>query len=282
MSNLNHTTNDVFTAFMEAAEAIKRVPELEAEVSQLKTNLDAAYQWGHTVTEQRNTFEDNLIDALAKIKLLEVERDDYGFRNLELTEKLDKLYSMAGSILSEAKPKVEPGVSVPQGEHGQMTTIAPLEDPSAITVPTTASPIAPVTSTNPTPEATPVGEFDGSSHSPQDNTGSDPMNSTNGLVEPLNTEPTGQSDVGESSPSSSQHDETTTSPDVPTATSEGFVSVVEPTIDLSDIVPDDVDPKPYASKSWWNLWGVTYADYVAGGGTPFSEADARLYGVSLT
>lgn len=100
--------NDILSELAKGADALEAVPTLEARIRELEATLS------HTISDLEHK-ADALNQANAKISeqsltigSLEVERDRYGFRAMELEDTMGKLAALVSPAVSEPEPvKVE-------------------------------------------------------------------------------------------------------------------------------------------------------------------------------
>jgi len=134
MSNLS----DIMEVFSEAKLAMDRIPDLQRRVDDLTFDNDSLH---HTITDRELSilgYKREIDDLLSRLRSMEVERDSYGFRELEALEALHIERSnrtKAADLLDEAyrlmnpptpeQPKATPPVDIIAG-----STYSPVPTPT--------------------------------------------------------------------------------------------------------------------------------------------------------
>lgn len=151
MSNLD--VHSVLTSIKEAADAYERLPQLETQISDL--NLDLAKAQGHAMGLESNIigYKSQIEELNAKVRSLEVERDDASFRALEADDNAHNILTLvqnAASALDQVIEKLDPP--------------KPLLDPMPVVNevgPSAPDPTECATSSNPTPLQVAGGPYSG-------------------------------------------------------------------------------------------------------------------------
>lgn len=126
--------NDLIATINAGQAAIARVPELESTIRDLTAKLDAAQAHNQGLETNAIHYREQISNLNDKVRSLVVERDDASFRELETSDKLDRLEKavrgMATGLLGTAdeihppkKPEPAPVVSAsptlqPYSEQG--------------------------------------------------------------------------------------------------------------------------------------------------------------------
>lgn len=92
----SHNVHDVLDAITKAKEAYEVRPALHRRIDELEQALANERRKHDMLREEHEATEEARRQTEAKLRSVEAERDQYGFRNLELEEKLDKARSLLG------------------------------------------------------------------------------------------------------------------------------------------------------------------------------------------
>jgi len=146
---MDTTVHDVLGAISEAKAALDREPQLKAQVDELTHKLNDTYRHSQELELHIVEYKKVIEDLQSKVRSLEVERDDMGFRQLVAEDKLDSLRHLVQEFTAKAAehmPKPEPVNPIP--------TLSEMQE-----VATTAV----GSSSNPSPEPSPTVHSDPSS-----------------------------------------------------------------------------------------------------------------------
>ena len=139
--------NQTFDAMRAAMEAYDRLPEAEREIEKLKRELEHREHEINVKIEAYTSLSDRNHDLSTKLRSVEAERDQYGFRNLELDERLAKIAAILPALAGAVER--EPEVKQPVGEsHG--TDAAPSHPENVEPVNTGSYPLVHVEPAEPT------------------------------------------------------------------------------------------------------------------------------------
>src|SRR5258707_6209315 len=100
------------------AKAMEENPVLQDQIEVLNTKLDSAQAHNQQLELNILSYKQQIDDLQAKVRSLEVERDDASFRTMEVEDKLNSTLTDLSSILTIgeriytrlAPPKPEPAV----------------------------------------------------------------------------------------------------------------------------------------------------------------------------
>lgn len=149
--------SDLMRELQAGEEARVRVPQLEAYNTQLTADINKANQRNMGLEENIVGYKRTIEELSSKVRSLEVERDDAGFRELEAQDKLNTLLNtIRGSIedLAKAEYAVNPPKPVEPASPAVSDASVPMTEPSpsALNVPITEGERA----TDPTVQSAPV------------------------------------------------------------------------------------------------------------------------------
>lgn len=169
----SHNVHDVLDAITKAKEAYEVRPALHRRIDELEQALANERRKHDMLREEHEATEEARRQTEAKLRSVEAERDQYGFRNLELEEKLDKARSLlgieapaAGSMDAKPAEPVTPasptsptsGVSsASTGSAEQSLTLTDSGQSAAGPTSTTTGTPEPTVDTNPEPTADIIG-----------------------------------------------------------------------------------------------------------------------------
>lgn len=108
--------NDMVAALNAALASHAKVPMLEASVDDLAKKLDTAQYHNLRLEENILGYKNTIADLTSKVRSLEVERDDAGFRTLEAEDKLANLLKTVRNAvfdLDDGAKHVDPPKPVP-------------------------------------------------------------------------------------------------------------------------------------------------------------------------
>lgn len=133
---MSQSVQDVLNAISEASAALNREPEYKTRITELERSLNSSTNRSETLALDLASHKDQIDSLTAKVRSLEVERDDAGFRELEAQDKLDALRSVVESFTAKTeslKPKVVPITPVPTASVASVaeapTQQAPIAQP---------------------------------------------------------------------------------------------------------------------------------------------------------
>ena len=141
--------HDILDAINEARTALDERPQLKSYIQELETNLRQSQTHAQALEVNIQGYKSDISGLTDKIRSLEVERDDAGFRELEAQDKLDALRNVVLGVhttLEKTLPKAEPIVEAPV-----VNEVAPQAGTTSVTI-------------EPTPEPTPGSTLYGSSY----------------------------------------------------------------------------------------------------------------------
>lgn len=167
--------HDILDAINEARTALDERPQLQSQVEQLTKSLAKAEQHSCALELHIRNYKEEIANLNAKVRSLEVERDDAGFRELEAQDKLDALRNVVLGVhttLEKTLPKAEPIVEAPVVVAPQAGTTSVAAEPTS--EPTSGSTMygssyAPETpaQSNPTPMPEPNRPYSGKAYNEQ-------------------------------------------------------------------------------------------------------------------
>lgn len=94
--------HEVLSAISEASAALNREPELQRSIMELQRKLGNAETHNQELELHIHEYKGLINDLQSKLRSLEVERDDYAFRELEATDKLDSIRSFLRNTMETA------------------------------------------------------------------------------------------------------------------------------------------------------------------------------------
>lgn len=121
------TVNDIISELHAGEQAKAKVPELERALNAVSSERDSSQQHAQSLELKISNYRDQIDGLLSKVRALEVERDDAGFRELETADKLSTLLKAvrhATSDLDGSAMQVDP----PKAPEKQPE---PVKEPSA-------------------------------------------------------------------------------------------------------------------------------------------------------
>lgn len=136
-------TQDVYnilSAITEAKNALEREPQLQSRITELERSLNQSQSHAQELETRIIGYKSNIDHLNEKVRSLEVERDDMGFRQLEAEDKLDALRMVVKSFMANAESHMPKPVEVVQAE--------PVSEPIPVASTATGS------NSNPSPEPT--------------------------------------------------------------------------------------------------------------------------------
>lgn len=101
--------HDILSAITEASGALQREPQLQSRVVELERSLNTSQTHAQELELRIASYKDEIASLNGKVRSLEVERDDAGFRELEAIDKLDDLRNMVKAFQANVEvvmPKV--------------------------------------------------------------------------------------------------------------------------------------------------------------------------------
>jgi len=109
------SVHEILSAITEAKVALDREPQLTSRILELERSLNQSQQHAQAI-ELKLIDRNDTIDSLqSKVRSLEVERDDMGFRELEAEDKVERLLNAmryAEQNLGEAADGADPNGSL--------------------------------------------------------------------------------------------------------------------------------------------------------------------------
>lgn len=139
------SVHEILSAITEAKVALDREPQLTSRILELERSLNQSQQHAQAIELKLLERNDTIDQLSSKVRSLEVERDDMGFRELEAQDKLDALRNVVNTFTAKANSLVPQVVEVTQAEPisealpvapqagnstGQPTETEPLHDTS--------------------------------------------------------------------------------------------------------------------------------------------------------
>lgn len=234
---MSQSVQDVLSAITEASAALNREPQLQSRIAELERSLNQSQSHAQALEIHIVEYKGIIDNLQSKVRSLEVERDDMGFRQLEAEDKLDALRNVVASFTTKAAQHMPKPVEIVESKG----VVAPSLDEMK-----QAASAASESSSNPSPEPlpNPSPNFDHMEYrtdTVQDSQPPHPIEATGQSESPL--------------PSTANTGTETTAASVPSAAS----------IDASS-------PKPYKGKTHSQVFGdmdyhVNYAVWIDGGGT---------------
>lgn len=113
---MSQSVQEVLNAISEASQALNREPEYKASIASLERSLGAAQTHNQELELKAISYRTQIEQLNDRIRSLEVERDDFGFRELEANDKLDALRNVVKTFtakVDEVMPKAVPIVEGP-------------------------------------------------------------------------------------------------------------------------------------------------------------------------
>lgn len=134
---MSTSVHDILGAIGDAQRALSAEPQYRNEISELQKRLDEAMRHSQALELKISGYKDNVDTLQSKVRSLEVERDDTGFRLLESEDKLDKLLKAirtAESGISSAVNAADPPKPEPVAPQATMAQAlhTPLPAPSYV------------------------------------------------------------------------------------------------------------------------------------------------------
>lgn len=129
-----HAVNTFVSDLVIMAQATEKLPLVEAECERLKTEVEAYAQQVQRLELKLIARNDDIEGLNARIRSLEVERDDASFRELEAIDKVDAVKDMVtaiGSLAGELKDKLFPKPVELKIEPEPIKDAEPVELPKA-------------------------------------------------------------------------------------------------------------------------------------------------------
>ena len=108
-------TQDVYnilSAITEAKNALEREPQLQSRITELERSLNQSQSHAQELETRIIGYKSNIDHLNEKVRSLEVERDDMGFRELEASDKLDALRMVVKSFMANAESHMPKPVEV--------------------------------------------------------------------------------------------------------------------------------------------------------------------------
>lgn len=136
------SVTDIIAELSRTAELAAKVPDLERTTADLTHKVEQEQRHNQGLEENITSYKRQIEELTNKVRSLEVERDDYGFRQMQAEDTVEKLRKVLGNLTNEVgdalraseKPKPEgaatannePAPSVPNepqaSVHGDGTT----------------------------------------------------------------------------------------------------------------------------------------------------------------
>lgn len=137
---MSTSVHDILGAIGDAQRALSAEPQYRNEISELQKRLDEAMRHSQALELKISGYKDNVDTLQSKVRSLEVERDDTGFRLLESEDKLDKLLKAirtAESGISSAVNAADPPKPEPVAPQATMAQAlhTPSPEPTQAPVP---------------------------------------------------------------------------------------------------------------------------------------------------
>jgi hypothetical protein len=234
----SNSVHDFLEAMTKAKDAVDAVPGLRRRIDELEAALAQEKRSHDMLAEEHESTEEARRQTEAKLKAVTEERDQYGFRNLELVESLTKVRALVGATVAEAGSVAEP----PQGQ----SATAPLAPDHTSTTSGT---------TEPTAVSNPVGQSasDPTTTTIQTGSSASGLGSDSGSVSSSSTTTEGQSEAHPTATSSADHASTQSgAPNTTTATATG---------------EQPVNDNRYAGWHYWSKpAGMTWGEFIDRGG----------------
>ena len=113
---MSQSVQDVLSAITEASAALNREPQLQSRIAELERSLNQSQSHAQELETRIIGYKSNIDHLNEKVRSLEVERDDMGFRELEASDKLDALRMVVNSFMANAESHMPKPVEVKQDE----------------------------------------------------------------------------------------------------------------------------------------------------------------------
>jgi hypothetical protein len=108
------TDNDLISSFRQAAEALEKLPQLQESHSQKEAALAQATEYNTHLLSTIETLTTSINELKGRVRSLEVERDDAGFRELEAKDKLEALLRTLSAVAGTASAAVKEHTPQPE------------------------------------------------------------------------------------------------------------------------------------------------------------------------
>lgn len=104
--------HEVLSAISEASAALNREPELQRKLADYDSKLNQAYMHSQNLEVAIGDYKAYIKELESKVRSLEVERDEMGFRELEAQDKLDSLRSFVRNTMAQAAELLPKSVEI--------------------------------------------------------------------------------------------------------------------------------------------------------------------------
>ena len=155
--------NDILATLTEAKDALEKLPELREEIRREREDNIRAESELHTALDANLKLQATIDELNAKVRSLEVERDDASFRELETADRLNaakaRLQAIIGSatdVLSQVEPPKAPEPTKAEGPISGSDTVVNQEPNSGLGVANSPEFIGEVKTDTLAPPAPPV------------------------------------------------------------------------------------------------------------------------------
>lgn len=135
------SVHEILSAITEAKVALDREPQLTSRILELERSLNQAQSHNQSLEVGIIGYKRTIDELETKVRSLEVERDDMGFRELEAEDKLNALRRVVSDFTSYAVPLMSTPIPVTQVEPvaEQVEVANPL--PTASSLPDSSPPV---------------------------------------------------------------------------------------------------------------------------------------------
>lgn len=120
--------HDILGAITQATSALEREPGYQSRIQELEKSLNGSQLHAQQLEISIGGYKNKIDELQSKVRSLEVERDDMGFRELEAQDKLDMLRGMVMSFTCSVEavmPKAIPIADASVAEAAPQATASP-------------------------------------------------------------------------------------------------------------------------------------------------------------
>lgn len=110
------SVHEILSAITEAKVALDREPQLTSRILELERSLNQSQSHNQSLEVGIIGYKRTIDELETKVRSLEVERDDMGFRELESQDKLDMLRGMVTNFTCSVEAVMPKAVEVTQAE----------------------------------------------------------------------------------------------------------------------------------------------------------------------